>query len=395
MRRITKQEAREALCRYHNLDGSQKFSGIEGVRNVMKQIGSIQYDPLCVVARNADLVLQARVRDYSPKYLEELLYKQRELVDGGDKELCIYQMRDFGKFEKVREPQTEAYINTLRWRGQMGALDIEDEVLKFVRQNGTTGAKDISIGEVRESSWGPKKLSSACIEYLFCQGKLCVVQKKGTLKYYDLAERVVPEEYHCTNDFKEFEDFIDWYVLYRMKAVGLIWNKKGGAWQGHFISEDEIRSAAIKRLVEKNLVVEYQVDGIKEKVYGPKEVEECFANHTESNYARFIAPLDNIMWDRNFVEALYDFYYRWEVYTPVEKRKYGYYVLPVLYNGKMVARFEPYRLKDAKEFKIKQWWWEDSCTVTDDMIETIGREMECFAKMLQTMNAKGNIELLY
>ena len=43
-------------------------------------------------ARNADLVLQARVRDYSPKYLEELLYKQRELVDGGDKELCIYQM---------------------------------------------------------------------------------------------------------------------------------------------------------------------------------------------------------------------------------------------------------------------------------------------------------------
>lgn len=82
------------------------------------------------------------------------------------------------------------------------------------------------------------------------------------------------------------------------------------------------------------------------------------------------------------------------MYTPVEKRKYGYYVLPVLYNGKMVARFEPYRLKDAKEFKIKQWWWEDSCTVADDMVETIGREMECFARMLQTTNADGNIELL-
>ena len=49
--------------------------------------------------------------------------------------------------------------------------------------------------------------------------------------------------------------------------------------------------------------------------------------------------------------------YRWEVYTPVEKRKYGYYVLPVLYNGKMVARFEPYRLKDVKEFKINGIVW--------------------------------------
>lgn len=83
MKQITKQEAREALCRYYNLDGSQKFSGIEGARKVMRRIGSIQYDPLCVVARNADLVLQARVRDYSPKCLEELLYKHHALVDGG------------------------------------------------------------------------------------------------------------------------------------------------------------------------------------------------------------------------------------------------------------------------------------------------------------------------
>ena len=394
MKQVTKQEAREALCKYHNLDGSQNFSGIDGARNVMKRLGSIQYDPLCVVARNADLVLQARVRDYSQSYLQELLYTQRELVDGGDKELCIYQMSDFGKFAKAREAQTSSYLNTLRWRGQMAALDIEDEVLEFIKQNGVTGAKDISIGEVRESTWGPKKLSSACIEYLFCRGKLCVVQKKGMLKYYDLTERVVPEEYQGTLAFNSHEEFIDWYTLYRMKSVGLIWNKKGGAWQGHYISDEETRSAAIKRLLEKNLIAEYQIEGIKEHVYGPVEIESYFAESVQADYARFIAPLDNIMWDRNFVEALYDFYYRWEVYTPVEKRKYGYYVLPVLYNGKMVARFEPYRLKDVKEFKIKHWWWEDSCKITDEMMKMIGQEMESFAKMLQTTNAKENMELL-
>ena len=394
MKRITKQEAREALCRYHNLDGSQNFSGLDGVREAMKQLGSIQYDPLCVVARNADLVLQARVHAYSPKYLEELLYTHRELVDGGDKELCIYQMSDFGKFDKVREAQSNSYINTLRWRGQMAALDIENEVLDFVRQNGMTGMKDLSIGEVRESSWGPKKLSSASMEHLFCQGKLCVAGKKGTLKYFDLSERIVPKEYQIVSEFETFEDFIDWYVLYRIKSVGLIWNKKGGAWQGHYIADEETRSAAIKRLLEKNLIVEYQIEGIKECVYGPAKLELYFEESTQGDYARFIAPLDNIMWDRNFVEALFDFYYRWEVYTPVEKRKYGYYVLPVLYNGEMVARFEPYRLKDVKEFKIKQWWWEASCMVTDSMVESIVYEMKRFSEVLQTSNAKGNIELL-
>lgn len=92
------------------------------------------------------------------------------------------------------------------------------------------------------------------------------------------------------------------------------------------------------------------------------------------------------------LEALFDFAYRWEVYTPVVKRKYGYYVLPVLYNGKFVARFEAEPVRQAEKFSIKNWWWEADVEPDYDMIEAIEMEMERFAAFLQVDYSTDNRE---
>ena len=114
-------------------------------------------------------------------------------------------------------------------------------------------------------------------------------------------------------------------------------------------------------------------------------------NQTANNYARFIAPLDNIMWDRQMIEKLFGFIYRWEVYTPIAKRKFGYYVLPVLYNGRFIARFEAESVRQAGEFAIKNCWWESEVDPDNDMIEIIIKEMIRFAEFLQVNNSKNNI----
>ena len=114
-------------------------------------------------------------------------------------------------------------------------------------------------------------------------------------------------------------------------------------------------------------------------------------NQTTYSYARFIAPLDNIMWDRQMLEALFGFTYRWEVYTPVDKRKFGYYVLPVLYNGQFIARFEAEPVREAGEFVIKNWWWEPKIEPDNEMREIIVKEMERFAEFLQMNNSPKNI----
>ena len=92
---------------------------------------------------------------------------------------------------------------------------------------------------------------------------------------------------------------------------------------------------------------------------------------------RFIAPLDNLLWDRAMLSKIFGFDYTWEVYIPAAKRKYGYYVVPILYGNRFIARFEPQ--KSDVQLQIKNWWWEDDITVSNDTIDLILQEMERFA----------------
>jgi uncharacterized protein YcaQ len=74
--------------------------------------------------------------------------------------------------------------------------------------------------------------------------------------------------------------------------------------------------------------------------------------------AAIIAALDNLMWDRDLMRWVFDFDYIWEVYKPANKRRHGYYVLPVLYGERFVARFEPAFDKKTRQLTVMNWWWE-------------------------------------
>ena len=390
----SREEIKHALCRYHNLDGADSLCGKKGAEKIMKRIGSIQYDPLNVAGRNADLVLQARVNDYKESDLYELLYKDHKLVDGYDKEMCIYNAADFTRFGFVRLENEKMMHNILQWRKQMEVLDLLDKVLDFVKAHGKTGTKDLSIGKSQGNGWGHRKLSSVALDYLFNTGVLTVVERHGTQKYFDLSERVLGDaacikdsinghkNLVCNPHFA-LEDFLEWYLERRIKCLGIAWNKNGGGWQGHYLSNSKLRTKTLASLLEKERLKQFRIEGIKEDFYAPKDFAKYLkADASQTDYARFIAPLDNLMWDRNLLESLFDFEYRWEVYTPASKRKYGYYVLPVLYNGAFVARFEPEPVNQAGALVIKNWWWEDGIKKDKVMQSAIQNEMERFARFL-------------
>ena len=406
MQTYSKNEIKLALCRYHNLDGAEDFHGKNGAEKIMKRLGSIQYDPLNVVARNPDLVLQSRVDDYKETQLFDLLYRDHKLIDGYDKEMCIYNAADFKRFGFVRLENEKMLYSILQWRKQLEVLEILDEVRDFVAGHGKTGTKDISIGESQGNRWGHKKLSSVALDYLFNTGVLTVVERHGTQKYFDLTERVLGEagkrekgkNLVCNPDLS-LEDFLEWYTERRIKSTGLVWNKSGGSWQGHYLSDSQIRAQALAALEEKGRIKKIQIEGIKEDFYVPKDFGKYLkaANSPEArskNYARFLAPLDNLLWDRNLIQKLFDFEYRWEVYTPAEKRKYGYYVLPVLYNGSFVARFEPEPVRQAAAFEIKNWWWEEGVKADAKMRSAIKNEFERFAKFLDVPVGKTTANIL-
>ena len=101
------------------------------------------------------------------------------------------------------------------------------------------------------------------------------------------------------------------------------------------------------------------------------DIELLYKEVDISKKLKFIAPLDNLLWDRKFVLKVFDFDYTWEVYVPEDKRKYGYYVIPVLYGDRFIARFEPDGKRSLNNFSIKNWWWEKGVNPYKQMIEDI------------------------
>jgi len=378
---ISLEEARSFLVNYHNLNEVKEYRGIDGIIQCFRQIKSIQYDPLNVVGRNADLVLQSRVRAYEPYMLYDLLYRQHKLIDGFDKEMCIYETNEYTSFTRIRKANVERAKATLAYRGQLDALNILEEVRDYIRKNGMTSSKDLSIGESRVSRWGHKKLSSAALDYLYSRGELAIKDKKGTQKYYDFTENIIPKELLKGDNFLEDEEFLEWYIKRRIQCVGLLWDKRGGAWQGHYLSDKNTREKVINHLVDKKKLQVVYIEGIDTPFYFPYEAE-CYFNYPNKGHVKFLAPLDNMLWDRDMINKIFNFDYRWEVYTPVDKRKYGYYVLPVLYGTKLIARFEPCKSKKDEPFMIKNWWWEPGIKVTDVMLDQIHSSIKDFARYL-------------
>ncbi len=123
----------------------------------------------------------------------------------------------------------------------------------------------------------------------------------------------------------------------------------------------------MNNLIAKVEIEQFYIQDIKYPFYIRVEDKKYFNIAEITKDVKFLAPLDNLLWDRELVKELFNFEYTWEVYTPVVKRKYGYYVLPVLYGDEFIARFEPEIYRDESELRIKEWWWEDGVLLTNEI----------------------------
>ena len=384
MIKISNEEARNFLINYQNLNMNGNLKGRAGVLNYMQKVRCIQYDPLDVIGRNADLVLQARVTNYRSEVLFDLLYKDRTIYDAPDKMISIIPTEDYPAMARIRQKTVEQLKDILTWRKSLAALDLLDEITEYIRKNGPLPANKINIGEHAESGkWGHKKLSSAALDYLYHSGVLGISSKLKTHKVYDLSERLFPKELLCAKDpFKTDYDFAKWYIKRRIGAIGLVWNKNGGEWLGFYVQDTKLRTQVLQELVEEGELLELSIEGSKEIFYIRKEDETILGKTVRKNVAQFIAPLDNLIWDRGLIKELFGFEYSWEVYTPVAKRKFGYYVLPVLYKNRLIARFEPEPNRGENPLQIKNWWWEPDIIITEEMLSAISDAFVRISKFL-------------
>ncbi len=344
MIKLTKKQAREFLVNYHNINTSSKMS----IDDVFNRINTIQYDPLSVVGTNPELVLQSRVVGFKRKHLDNELYRKRTLIDGWDKQMSIYQTKYFSEYKTIRDHRANSTVTGYKKYFNLDPLEFHDEVLEIVKEKGPILSSKIKLGESIKQTWGHNKPSSATLDYLFHKGEIGVHSRNHRQKKYDIINKLIP--YKNTFVFNTEEDFTEWYLLRRIEALGIFSNKNSVHSYGVTISKKNVRARYIKQLIKKGFVEELKIEGLDEIFYIPSKAKDIEIRLKDK--ISFIAPLDNLIWDRNLVKNLFDFEYTWEVYTPKSKRKYGYYVLPILRREKLIGRIEFKPYKNGEKLEI-------------------------------------------
>ena len=380
---LTKHQARRFILAHQGLWPPYGLEGKSGILSYIQRVGCIQFDPLNIVGHNQELVLQARIANFQSSVLQELLYNDRKLVDGWDKNMSIYCIEDWPCFIRNRERAKHNRYNSSQ------LISVLPQVRREIEVRGPLSSSDLDYNQTVNWSWAPTRLSRAALESMYFRGELIIHHKSNTRKVYDLASRHLPEELLQAPDPNESEEqYYDWYVLRRIGSIGLLWNKSGDGWLGISGIKSRERSEALTRLLKQEQVIEVGVEGIKHVLYMRSIDKPCLNSSLQQeglpNRASILAPLDNLLWDRQLAKELFDFDYRWEVYKPVSERSYGYYVLPVLYGDQFVARFEPGRDKKSGALIIKNWWWEPGVNQSEKICSEI---RYCFKQFISYLCA--------
>ncbi|NIM94624.1 MAG: hypothetical protein GTO18_13065 [Anaerolineales bacterium] len=381
---ISKAQARRFLLTYHGLLPPRKFTGKQGIMEYIRRVGCIQFDPINVVGQNPDLVLQSRVLNYQPQLLEEMLYADRELLNGYDKVASIYPAVDWPNFARRRAAARDRFNDP-----EDSAVRAAPEVLEALREHGPQSSIDLKNQEKIHWSWGhTASLAKASLDVLFAWGEVLVHHKVGTRRVFDLTERILPEEVIRTPDPNvTSKDYRDWHVLRRVGGLGLANPSAAEYWLGILDLNGSERRHTLLNLVERGDLQAAGVEGIPNKTFYLRSIdlpalEGVRQWNSFPRHAAILGPLDNVLWDRNLIRWIFDFDYTWEVYKPVAERVYGYYVLPVIYGDKFVARFEPIFDRKTRSLHIKNWWWEPGIRISETMLKALVICLRAFKKYL-------------
>ena len=385
---ISRQQARQFILAKQGLLGEYRFIGKEGAYDYICQAGCIQYDPVDVCGKNAELTLQSRVKGFSKSMLWGLLYEDRKLVDYPDKELSIWPVKDWPYFSSYRERSLELGATF------EGLEDLKVKAVDYIKKNGPVCSDSLPIdGEIFwhssmhwSGNWDKKSQAArSVLEQLYTDGELVIHHKNGSRKYYDLAKNHIPQSIlNKKNPCKNEDEFMTWRVLRRIGAVGLLWDKNSTAFLGLYIKADT-RKRILAKLEKKKKIQSVMVEGFKVPFYYRTEddalMKAIIAGEADiKERMSFIAPLDPLMWDKALVLALFDFKYSWEIYTPQVKRKYGYYTLPILFGERFAGRIEVIPDRKTGVLHVKGLWWEEDIRVTKKLNKMLERTLKNFAK---------------
>jgi len=372
--------ARRFILGKQGLWPGRRRQGVEGTAQAMRAMEYLQLDPLQIIARSHDIQLHSRVLDYTPGLWEEVTYQQRRFFDWGGW-LATRPMDELPHWRVVmgRERDGLGQVDARIHRMGVEHAEAVAEMRAILRERGTVSNRDFAMAtRTRTQSYRGRKDSALALYYLWRTGEVMTHHREKFERIYALTEAVAPAHLLHESDEAEAERFL---LLKDVSFAGLSRLARSSDTFQRGVTFGQVR----ERLLADGDMIEVRVEGWKQVHYALADDAQTLLDlsagrvpaawtplgPTTTDEAVFLAPLDPVS-ARGRAKVLFGFDYVWEVYKPLEQRKYGYYVLPILWGDRLVGRFDSKLDRTSNTFVILGLWLED---------EALGRD-EAFAAAL-------------
>jgi uncharacterized protein YcaQ len=376
MLHIDKPLARRYILGLQGLWPGRRWRGLRGTARALTACELVQMDPLNVVARSHDLVLHSRVLDYAPAQLDRLLYQRREFFDAGGN-LQIRPMPELPYWRVVMRRKA-AEPRWARFAAQNAAL--LDQVRAALRARGPLGNRDLDLGgRATALSYRGGKQSALALYYLWLTGEALTHHRVNFERVYDFRQNIAPPQHDTVAPDAEADRFLmRKLVAHHGWVTARGWLRSATPWLERQVARPEAQ-AWLDDWLAAGKLAPVQVAGEKELRYvlpaGARVLTTLAAGRLPRGWApldgattddevRFLAPLD-IVSARGRAQTLFDFEYIWEVYKPAHRRRWGYYVLPILWGDRLVARLDPRLDRATGTLHVLGFWPEAPALLKD------------------------------
>lgn len=360
------QQARKlVLLSQHLPPAKQTGNAVEATLGAVEHLGYIQIDTISAVQRAHHHTLWNRNARYRPEHLDQLL-DSKQIFEYWSHAAAYLPMRDY-RFSLIRK-KAIANGSLDHWYQPNKAL--MQSILNRIEAEGPLMAKDFVHNGKKVNDWGGKPAKQA-LEHLFMQGELMISKRINFHKVFDLTERVIPKE--INTNIPTQEEYAHHLIKRYLFANGL-----GQASEISYLLKNTktLISKHLQEMTNNGGLIQISVNN--STYYAIPESLELLKKPLAKSKVKILSPFDNLLIQRKRMLDLFDFDYQIECYVPEKKRKYGYFSLPILWNGSLVARMDCRVDRKKSLMHINHLALESTLKNTDAFTSALFKELPAF-----------------
>ncbi|SEK48355.1 winged helix-turn-helix domain-containing protein [Pacificibacter marinus] len=345
---------------------------------LIRSLGFVQLDTIQVVSRAHHHILWSRNQNYREPMLDTLLAKDRSVFEHFTHDASVLPMEFLPMWQRQFQRMKDK-VSASSWYGNALDADLLNSIKHKITQEGPLSTRDFDTKIKGPKQMWRKPPHKQALDYLWYSGTLATSHRTGFTKFYDLSERVFPNDLH-TQDIGDLAQ-VDWLCRAALDRIGF--GSLGEIRKFWDATDSKDVNAWAKRDAADLVPVEVQgADGSWTKAIASAGIEAQLQTlSAPTSRLRILNPFDPAIRDRTRLKRLFGFDYTVEMFVPAAKRKWGYYVFPLLEGSRFIGRIEVKADRAKTTLNVLNLWAEADVTFTAKQASKLDAELERFARL--------------